>query len=753
MIYETTATRKIASLSKKIRAVQGGCLGIDTPVLMFDLTTKKVQDIVVGDLLMGIDGTARTVLELYHGSSNLFRVKQKKGNDYIVNDKHILVFEDQGKDLYKTTKGKKVYQGRYREDGLKKFVAEDFYNLPKRSGVRRYKGIKGSISFESQEVSLDPYFLGLWLGDGTSRNASITNIDTEIKSYLFDEVPTLYDVNANQKDRVTTNLVKTQGKHNDIIQRLRQYNLILNKNIPMEYIRNSREVRLQVLAGLIDSDGTLNRDSRSGVSKGYTITQKNKRLADNLALLSRTLGFYTTVRPKVATMKRKDGTVYSCDVYNVNIFCKDYTEIPVKIERKKCQIISEKNPLRSSVGIEPIGFGDYYGFELDGDHLFMLDDFTITHNTSAGKTISTLIVLIAMAQIDEKPTITSVVSESLPHLKRGALRDFLNILKEHNYYKEENYSRTEYRYTFETGSIIEFFGVDQPHKLRGARRDRLYINECNNVSKEAFDQLEVRTKEVVFLDWNPTNEFWFYTDVLVNRDDVDHITLTYKDNEALSPEIIHSIETRRNNKQWWKVYGEGQLGESEGRIYRGWDVSTLATVPHEAKYLCTGLDFGYTNDPTAAVDIYQYNGAYIFDEVVYRTGLSNRNIHLLLTEDGSQRHIRADSAEPKSIDELKLAGLSVVPADKGRGSVAQGIQFVQDQKIYVTASSTNLIREYRNYQYQENNTGGYTNVPEGLDDHLMDAIRYGLGGDMRRIIPNERLKRQMNNMFESTTRL
>lgn len=172
------------------------------------------------------------------------------------------------------------------------------------------------------------------------------------------------------------------------------------------------------------------------------------------------------------------------------------------------------------------------------------------------------------------------------------MRDFLNILKEHNYYHDKAWNRTDSIYTFETGSTIEFFSVDQPDKLRGARRDRLFINEANNTPMEAFDQLEVRTKEFVFLDWNPSSEFWFYTDILPHRTDVDFITLTYRDNDALSPEIIASIEARKHNVNWWRVYGEGQLGEVEGRIYTGWRI--IDEIPHEAKLVRRWLDFGYS---------------------------------------------------------------------------------------------------------------------------------------------------------------
>src|SRR3990167_1556447 len=166
--------------------------------------------------------------------------------------------------------------------------------------------------------------------------------------------------------------------------------------------------------------------------------------------------------------------------------------------------------------------------------------------TSASKTVSILLFLIAKAQCDDVPTLTSVVAESFPHLRRGSLRDFLRILKEHNYFKDELWDKTNSIYTFETGSKIEFFSVDQPEKVRGARRDRLFINEANNIPFSAFEELEVRTKDFIFLDWNPVSSFWYYEDVKNKRDDVEELTLTYKDNEALDPKIVASIEQRKN---------------------------------------------------------------------------------------------------------------------------------------------------------------------------------------------------------------
>jgi phage terminase large subunit len=248
------------------------------------------------------------------------------------------------------------------------------------------------------------------------------------------------------------------------------------------------------------------------------------------------------------------------------------------------------------------------------------------------------------------------------------------------------------------------------------------MNEANNCSFDAFEQLEVRTKEYIYLDWNPTNEFWFYTEVYTQRKDCELIILTYKDNEALSPEIIASIEARKNRTNWWRVYGEGQLGEVEGKIYTGWQ--EIESIPHEARRIGRGLDFGYSNDPTAVVDVYHYNGGYIVDEVIYRKGLLNSEIATTLKDDDIITV--ADSAEPKSIDEIKGYGVSIVPAEKGTGSVNQGIQLVQDQKISYTKRSSNIAKEYRNYLWERDKDGKILNEAEHGFNHAMDAIRYFL---------------------------
>jgi phage terminase large subunit len=357
----------------------------------------------------------------------------------------------------------------------------------------------------------------------------------------------------------------------------------------------------------------------------------------------------------------------------------------------------------------------------------------VAGGTSASKTISILLDLIALAQSDKRPTLTSVVSESFPHLKRGVMRDFLNILQEHRYYKDERWNRSDYTYTFETGSKIEFFSADMPSKVRGPRRDRLFANEVNNIARESWEQLLLRTREFAFADWNPVTDFYMYEDYGLTDEtivgsidpDVDFIILTYKDNESLEDAIIKEIEKRKKHKQWFRVYGDGKRGEVEGKIYKNWPI--IDSIPHEARLERRGLDFGYSNDPSALIDVYYYNGGYILDEQLYRKGMSNKDLaDFIKMLEKPHVTVIADSAEPKSIDEIKSYGVAMNPAIKGQGSLNQGIQYVQNQQISLTKRSVNLIKEYRNYLWQTDKDGKILNAPEEGNDHALDAVRYAL---------------------------
>ena len=347
----------------------------------------------------------------------------------------------------------------------------------------------------------------------------------------------------------------------------------------------------------------------------------------------------------------------------------------------------------------------------------------VAGGTSASKTISILIWIINYCQsIENKHKVVTVVSESYPHLEKGAMRDFENIMKDRSYWRDDMWNRTKHIYTFGTNQL-EFISVDTYEKAHGPRRDVLFLNECNNLSYLIVDQLIIRTKEIIWMDWNPTNEFYFYTEMLPLRSDIDFITLTYKDNEALDPMTIAEIESHRNNKGWWQVYGLGQLGVIEGRIFKDWTI--IDSIPEEARLEKYGLDFGYTNDPAASDAIYKWNDAIIIDEVLHQKGMHNNEIAEMY-KNLPRALVIADSAEPKSIDEIANYGIPIIAAVKGADSVNQGIQLIQQKKVFITKRSLNTLKEYRNYLWITDKDGKIINEPSPIWNHHMDAIRYAV---------------------------
>ena len=349
--------------------------------------------------------------------------------------------------------------------------------------------------------------------------------------------------------------------------------------------------------------------------------------------------------------------------------------------------------------------------------------------TRSGKTYAALEWLYKRAARDKVPSINSVVSETFPHLKRGAIRDFQTLLGD--LWVEDCWSKGESVYTLPNGSIIEFFSADSPAKVHGPARDRLFLNEVQNIPYEIARQLFVRTRGLILMDYNPTHSFWA-NELIETRPECVTIHSTYKDNPFLTPEQVAEIESNRHDRNWWQVYGEGKVGTLEGLIYEFEQVDTMPE-PGGLREVW-GMDFGFTNDPTAIVRCLVDTGRKIVyaDERCYRTRMMNADIARLLLDEGigPATEIFADCAEPKSIAEIRAAGLKVLPSDKEAPvrsqKLAFQLQWMRGWTLRVTKSSVNLIKELRNYTWDKDRDGNPVNYPIDIYNHALDALRYAV---------------------------
>jgi len=369
--------------------------------------------------------------------------------------------------------------------------------------------------------------------------------------------------------------------------------------------------------------------------------------------------------------------------------------------------------------------------------------------SSAGKTFAILPEMVNYC-ITYKNILASVVSESMPHLRRGAIRDFENIMKDTGRWIRSHWNKTTSTYTFSNGSVLEFFSADQPDRLRGARRQILFINECNNISMEAFNQLAIRTQSkqnvinaIVFLDYNPVGSFWI--DKVSKDIHAEFLRVTYRDNESVSPDVIDFFKQREEWaktdaywENWVKVFVNGQQGQLMGAIFDNYTkikTTTLDTLidNDEVELLGRGIDFGFSKDPVAVSEVWKKEGVkgnrdtLYLRELIYQTETLNSELYDELKE--RDIHTRdnlyvADSAEPKSIRELSRYGLRIKGVKKGKDSINWGINLLKEHELVVDESSHNLVSEMDNYKWQTNRGGDVLNKPEDKWNHLLDSIRY-----------------------------
>lgn len=343
--------------------------------------------------------------------------------------------------------------------------------------------------------------------------------------------------------------------------------------------------------------------------------------------------------------------------------------------------------------------------------------------TRSGKTYNILLWIIFHYCAKHTGQTITIARKTFPAVRSSVMRDFLDILKQHELYNEEAHNKSNHEYKL-NGNLVEFVSLDQPQKIRGRKRDLAFLNEANELTFEDWQQIVFRTNGRIILDYNPSDTFHWIYDRVIPREDADFYQTTYRDNPFLDPTIVAEIERlKETDEHYWRVYGLGERGTNRAQIFQ---FSTYQQLPPQAKFLSYGLDFGFTNDPSALVGCYQWGDNLYFEELLYSTNLTNQDLsqQFVKLEIGRYDEIFADSAEPKSIEELHRMGYNIKPTAKGTDSINAGIDMLKRYKLHIKGS--NLMKEMENYKWLEDKNGNLLNKPEDKYNHAIDAIRYGV---------------------------
>ena len=358
------------------------------------------------------------------------------------------------------------------------------------------------------------------------------------------------------------------------------------------------------------------------------------------------------------------------------------------------------------------------------DHLINNEKKIIVEQggTRSGKTYNIILWIIFQYCTRNNNKIVTICRKAFPSLRATVLRDFISILQANNIYSEKFHNKSNSEYHL-FGNLIEFIALDQSQKIRGRKRDLLFINEANELYFEDWQQLIFRTQEKIILDFNPSDEYHWIYDKVIPRDDCAFFKTTYLDNPFVEDSIVKEIERLRyTDEQYWQVYGLGERAASRSTIFKYLEVNQ---IPVDASLIAYGMDFGYSNDPSTLVSVYTLGHDLYIKEHLYRTQMTTNDINLFLKEEKLLANpIYADSAEPRLIAELRRMGHNIFPSIKGKDSINAGIDLLKRYKIHILASSTNAISEFRNYKWREDKAGMLVNIPEDKHNHIIDPCRY-----------------------------
>jgi phage terminase large subunit len=707
----------------------GKCLGRGTLVMLASGGITRVEDVQTGDLLMGPDSKPRRVMGTTTGFGPLYRVRQKSAEDYVVNDAHILALrrsrssrEDRG-----AVSPAGRYQrpnGRYAGYGIETTLisAAEFAGKPERFKCHVF-GFKVPVEFPESPVSIDPYLLGMWLGDGDTARVGFTNADEEVlaflRGYASENGLSLREVQK-PGQRAKSILFGNGWKREGIILSMfRAVGLLGNKHIPECYFTNAKSVRLALLAGLADSDG-------HAANGCLYITQKSERLALDIKRLADGLGFKTSLVRKNATLNGKAYPVATVTIGG------DVDSIPVLIARKRAGLTVRKNKdwRLTRVNVEPIGDGEYFGFELDGDHLFLLADGTVTHNSHF---FAELLVEDAIRHPGLRAVCIREVQKSLEQSVKRLIEDKIRALGVGSLFDvKEAEIRTP------GGGLIIFQGM-QNHTAESIKSlegyQRAWAEEAQSLSQRSLDLLRPTIRE-------PGSELWFSYNPKHESDPVDVlfrggepppgsivVEANFDSNPWLPAELKaeKDFDYSRDPEKAAHVWGGGYEGASEARIFRNYRVGEVE-VPDNVVWFY-GVDWGFSVDPLAGVRFcFPSDRTLYITHEAHRVGVPTEDVPAYLLEclpDLAKWPSIADSARPESIDYCRRHGVpKMKPAIKGKGSIEDGITFLQGQDIVIHPRCVNMKREADRYSYKrDRQTEEILPVAEDAWNHLWDCLR------------------------------
>lgn len=742
-----------------------GCEHPNTPVMMHDFTIKRIKDVQVGDFVMGENGEPRRVLQLFRGRDEMYRIHQSNAVDYIVNKSHKLV-------LKKSVAAQR--EGRYPAYGDVIEIPVSEYAKKSEKFKSNFYGYKTStIQCEDKWVKIPPYLLGVWLGDGSSDSPRITNPDEEIKEWIG---------NYCREMRLNMSCVKKDGAYsigiagnggkgqNTFLNALRDYDLIGNKHIPQDYIRNSEDKRLELLAGLLDSDGYF-------ASGCYEIIQKRESIARGIKLIADTLGFRTSLSRKAAGYGGKD-----CGVAYRVLIGGDIWRIPCKVARKIAHEDSfhkNKDWRVSKVTVQPLGMGKYCGIMVDGNHRYLAGDGTVKRNSGKSFSASAFIerLTFELGESEGKKVAHQILFTryTMTSAAISVIPEFLEKVNADGTTKYFRATRTDVENRM-TKSKVMFRGIKtssgvQTAKLKSIHGITTFVcDEAEEwVSEKEFEtiMLSIRQKGIqnrIIIIMNPTDSNHFIyqrylknTHKLVEYDGVPvqisthpnvlHIHTTYLDNkEFLSEQFLREVEDMKQNDP--AKYAHIVIGAwsdvAEGAVFKKWGI--VEEFPKECKKVAIGVDWGYTNDPTAIVKCGIVDNRLYLQELCYKTQMGIKDIIEELRKHSLM--VYADSADPRLIDEVSLGGVLIYPVQKGPGSVIAGIEKMQSMEIFVTKDSYNLQDEMRNYTWDKDKDGNYINQPIDAYNHCLDSARYyTLAKLLGKVMKPRRINKSKTKLF------